>query len=172
MAAPRRQRSRQAELFPRSMRAVIAIAKNHRLVQMTDEIDWTELLELVALGEVGMAVLAPGRKVLLHPVHVRRLLGRKPPQVARLTTAFAPLAAARLGRTPGWSDDGGLDEFCEFLPSRAFGSTFSASTFANRAAIALSWSCSDTTNATSSSYVGGAEISPVRSSRRQSQEIA
>ena len=47
MAARRRQRSRQADLFPRSRRPVIAIEENHRLVQMTDEIDWTELQELV-----------------------------------------------------------------------------------------------------------------------------
>lgn len=43
----RRPRSRQPELFARSKRPVIVIEENHRLVQMTDEIDWTELIELV-----------------------------------------------------------------------------------------------------------------------------
>ena len=39
----RRQKSRQAELFPRSKRPVIELDPNHRLVQVTDELDWTEL---------------------------------------------------------------------------------------------------------------------------------
>lgn len=38
----RRPRSRQPELFARSKRPVIVLDENHRLVQMTDEIDWTE----------------------------------------------------------------------------------------------------------------------------------
>ena len=42
-----RQRSRQAELFPRSQLSVIAIEENHRSLQMTDDVDWTELMELV-----------------------------------------------------------------------------------------------------------------------------
>src|SRR5437867_3384737 len=35
--------SRQGELFVRTKRPVIAIEKNHRLVQLTDTLDWTEL---------------------------------------------------------------------------------------------------------------------------------
>jgi hypothetical protein len=31
------------------------------------------------------------------------------------------------GRVPGWSDDGGFDEFWEFFPSLASSSTFLAS---------------------------------------------
>jgi len=44
--ASRRPRSRQPELFPRSKRPIIEITPNHRLVQITEEIDWTELEEL------------------------------------------------------------------------------------------------------------------------------
>jgi len=40
---------------------VIAIQENHRLVQMTDEVDWTELMELVE---------STGR-----PPHLRALCG-------------------------------------------------------------------------------------------------
>ncbi len=47
MPTSRRPRSRQAELLPRSKRSIIEIAPNHRLVQITEEIDWTELEELV-----------------------------------------------------------------------------------------------------------------------------
>ena len=47
MPTSRRPRSRQAELFPRSKRTTIEIAPDHRLVQITEEIDWTELEELV-----------------------------------------------------------------------------------------------------------------------------
>jgi hypothetical protein len=43
MATQRRQRSRQAELFRRSVRPIIALDENHRLVVMTEEIDWTAL---------------------------------------------------------------------------------------------------------------------------------
>ena len=39
MATPRRQRSRQGELFARSTKVTIALDENHRLVLMTREID-------------------------------------------------------------------------------------------------------------------------------------
>ncbi len=70
MAAPRRQRSRQPELFPRSKRSVIPIAENHRLVRMTDEIDWTELLELVESIRRSKVKSDAGR-----PPHLRALTG-------------------------------------------------------------------------------------------------
>lgn len=35
--------SRQAELFPRSKRPTIRIEENHRLVQLADSLDWTEM---------------------------------------------------------------------------------------------------------------------------------
>jgi len=60
MALPRRQRSRQSELFPRSMRSVIPIARNHRLVQMTDEIDWIAPLELVSRPGAATSRATPG----------------------------------------------------------------------------------------------------------------
>src|SRR3990172_9560816 len=70
MAAQRRQRSRQAELFPRSKRPVIAIQENHRLVQMTDEIDWTELEALVESIRRSKLESDAGR-----PPHLRALTG-------------------------------------------------------------------------------------------------
>ncbi len=70
MAASRRQRSRQPELFPRSKRSVIPIAENHRLVQMTDEIDWTELLALVESIRRSKVKSDAGR-----PPHLRALTG-------------------------------------------------------------------------------------------------
>ena len=35
--------SRQAELFPRSKRPTVPIDENHRLVQLADRLDWTEM---------------------------------------------------------------------------------------------------------------------------------
>jgi len=66
----RRPRSRQPELFARSKRPVIVIEENHRLVQMTDEIDWTELLELVEAVRRSKVTSAAGR-----PPHLRALTG-------------------------------------------------------------------------------------------------
>ena len=39
----KRRGSSQGELFPRSKHPVISIEENHRLVQLADELDWTEL---------------------------------------------------------------------------------------------------------------------------------
>lgn len=66
----RRPRSRQPELFARSKRPVIVLDENHRLVQMTDEIDWTELLELVEAIRRSKVTSAAGR-----PPHLRALTG-------------------------------------------------------------------------------------------------
>jgi hypothetical protein len=70
MATPRRQRSRQAELFARSTRSTIAIDENHRLVLMTHEIDWTELQELVQAIRMSKLKSEAGR-----PPHLRALIG-------------------------------------------------------------------------------------------------
>ena len=70
MAASRRHRSRQAELFPRSRRPVIEIAANHRLVVVTEEIDWTELEELVQAIRRSKLKNEAGR-----PPHLRALIG-------------------------------------------------------------------------------------------------
>lgn len=48
-------------------------------------------------------------------------------------SAFFASSSACPGKPAGGSDDGGLEEFCEFLASLALNSTFSASTNANRA---------------------------------------
>jgi hypothetical protein len=70
MDARRRQRSRQGELFPRSRRPVIAIEENHRLVQMTEEIDWTQLEALVDVIRRSKLKSDAGR-----PPHLRALTG-------------------------------------------------------------------------------------------------
>ena len=66
----RRPRNRQPELFPRSKRPVIEIAPNHRLVQITDEIDWSELEELIQAIRLSKLKNAAGR-----PPHLRALIG-------------------------------------------------------------------------------------------------
>lgn len=66
----RQPRSRQAELFPRSKRTSIEIAPNHRLAQITEEIDWTELEELVQAIRLSKLKNAAGR-----PPHLRALIG-------------------------------------------------------------------------------------------------
>jgi hypothetical protein len=70
MAAARRHRSRQAELFPRSRRSVIEVAPNHRLVMITEEVDWTELEELVQAIRRRKLKNEAGR-----PPHLRALIG-------------------------------------------------------------------------------------------------
>jgi len=77
MGAQRRQRSRQGDLFSRSTRSVIAIDENHRLVQMTHEIDWTELQEVVQAIRMSKLKSEAGR-----PPHLRALIG---PLVFRAT---------------------------------------------------------------------------------------
>jgi len=68
--ASRRPRSRQPELFPRSRRPTIEIAPNHRLVQITEEVDWTELEELVQAIRLSKLKNAAGR-----PPHLRATIG-------------------------------------------------------------------------------------------------
>ena len=70
MAASRRHRSRQAELFSRSTRSVIEIAPNHRLLMVTEEIDWTELEEIVQAIRRRKLKNEAGR-----PPHLRALIG-------------------------------------------------------------------------------------------------
>lgn len=65
-----RPKSRQAELFPRSKRPVIALDPNHRLVQVTDELDWTELEEMVQAIRMRKLKSEAGR-----PPHLRALVG-------------------------------------------------------------------------------------------------
>jgi hypothetical protein len=47
MSTRQRRGSTQSELFPRSIKPVIVIEPNHRLLRLTDELDWTELEQLV-----------------------------------------------------------------------------------------------------------------------------
>jgi hypothetical protein len=70
MAASRRRGSRQAELIPRSKRSVIAIDPRHRLLQITEEIDWTQLEELVQVIRRSKLKNEAGR-----PPHLRALIG-------------------------------------------------------------------------------------------------
>src|SRR5216684_7238981 len=68
--AKRRGRSRQPELFPRSKRPTVPIEENHRLVVLTDEIDWSELEERVELIRTSKLKNAAGR-----PPQLRALIG-------------------------------------------------------------------------------------------------
>lgn len=62
--------SRQPELFPRSKRPTIAIAQNHRLVELTDIVDWTELEQRAQQIRASKLKSAAGR-----PPHMRVMLG-------------------------------------------------------------------------------------------------
>lgn len=70
MSKQRRGGSRQPELFARSKSPTIPIAENHRLVVMTDEIDWTELEALIDAIRMSKLKSAAGR-----PPHLRALAG-------------------------------------------------------------------------------------------------
>src|SRR5687767_6971085 len=70
MAEARRPRSRQGELSARSTKWTIVIDENHRLVMMTDEIDWTELREVVQAIRMSKLKSEAGR-----PPHLRALTG-------------------------------------------------------------------------------------------------
>ena len=61
---------RQPELFPRSTRPTIPIEPNHRLVLLTDRIDWTELLDFVENIRLSKVKNAAGR-----PPQLRALTG-------------------------------------------------------------------------------------------------
>jgi transposase, IS5 family len=62
--------SRQPELFPRSKRPTIPIEENHRLVELADSLDWTELEARAELIRASKLKNAAGR-----PPHLRALLG-------------------------------------------------------------------------------------------------
>lgn len=66
----RRQGSRQAELFPRSKRPTIPLDESHRLVVLTDSLDWTELEIRAEAIRASKLKSAAGR-----PPHLRALLG-------------------------------------------------------------------------------------------------
>jgi hypothetical protein len=70
VARTRRQGSSQAELFLRSRRPTIPIDENHRLVVLTDNLDWTELEIRAEAIRAGKLKSAAGR-----PPHLRALLG-------------------------------------------------------------------------------------------------
>lgn len=62
--------SRQPELFPRSKRPTIPIEPNHRLVEIADTLDWTELEERAEAIRASKLKNAAGR-----PPRLRALLG-------------------------------------------------------------------------------------------------
>lgn len=70
MSTRRTRGSRQPELFARSTRPVIALEMNHRLVRLTEELDWTALEELVEAIRRAKLKNAAGR-----PPHLRALIG-------------------------------------------------------------------------------------------------
>jgi hypothetical protein len=62
--------TRQPDLIPRSMRPTISIAQDHRLVQMTDTLDWTVMEDHAQQIRSAKLKNAAGR-----PPHLRALLG-------------------------------------------------------------------------------------------------
>ena len=70
MSTGKRGRSRQPELFERSRTPTIPVPDNHRLVVMTDEIDWTDLEELIQAIRMSKLKSEAGR-----PPHLRALAG-------------------------------------------------------------------------------------------------
>lgn len=60
----------QGELFARSKRPVIAIEENHRLVRMTEELDWGEMEAVVQKIRMSKLKNEAGR-----PPHLRALIG-------------------------------------------------------------------------------------------------
>lgn len=70
MSTRQRRGSRQAEMFARSTKPVIAIEMNHRLVRLTHELDWTELEEVVEEIRASKLKNQAGR-----PPHLRALIG-------------------------------------------------------------------------------------------------
>jgi IS5 family transposase len=70
MSTAKRGGSRQPELFARSRTPTIPVPDNHRLVVMTDEIDWTELEELIQAIRMSKLKSEAGR-----PPHLRALAG-------------------------------------------------------------------------------------------------
>ena len=69
MAKPRGG-SRQRELIPYSKSPTIPLSKNHRLVVLAEEIDWTDLLDFVEKLRLGKVKNAAGR-----PPHLRAMVG-------------------------------------------------------------------------------------------------
>jgi len=63
-------KNRQGELIPRSMSPVIGIDPNHRLVKLTEQLNWDELVDLVQGIRAGKLKSAAGR-----PPHLRPLVG-------------------------------------------------------------------------------------------------
>ena len=62
--------NRQPDLLPRSKRATIPIAEDHRLVHVTDTLDWTEMEERAQQIRSSKLKNAAGR-----PPHLRATLG-------------------------------------------------------------------------------------------------
>lgn len=70
MQSRRRTGSSQPELFVRSKRPTIAIEENHRLVRLTEQLDWTKLEVLVETIRERKLKSRAGR-----PPHLRALIG-------------------------------------------------------------------------------------------------
>ena len=70
MSTRKRGRSRQPELFVRSRAPTIPIPDNHRLVVMTEEIDWTGAGRAIQVIRMSKLKSEAGR-----PPHLRALSG-------------------------------------------------------------------------------------------------
>ena len=101
--------SRQPELFPRSKRPTVPIDENHRLVQLADRLDWTEME--VRAEEIRASKLknAAGR-----PPRLRALLGAMVLRATRYMPLSSPGAGGpdtslRASSVPVRADGDGLD---------------------------------------------------------------
>jgi IS5 family transposase len=118
--ARRRRGSRQAELFARSKCPVIPIDPVHRLVLLTEEIDWTELQELVQAIRESKLKSAAGR-----PPRLRALVGALVLRATRHMTyretedQIRHYAPARylcgLTETDWWPDANTIQDFEQLL---------------------------------------------------------
>lgn len=70
MRQARSDGSGQGELFPRSRQTMIVVDENHRLIRLTETIDWTELVGRAESIRQGKVKSPAGR-----PPHLRTLLG-------------------------------------------------------------------------------------------------
>ena len=76
MPEPTRGGSRQADLIPLSKCPTIAIEKSHRLAVLAEQIDWTELVELVEEIRLSRVKNGAGRQ---HRNHQEQQVRLQPP---------------------------------------------------------------------------------------------
>jgi hypothetical protein len=91
---------RQPDLIPRSMRPTIPIAADHRLVQVTYALDWSELEERAQQIRAGKLKNAAGRPPHLQTATLKSLCAGSTGMRCRGRGANPP-AVTRFPRPPG-----------------------------------------------------------------------